>query len=404
MYESYKTLPVYLKEAGYSTGCLGKIHVNPETAIPWDYHDIRSSNFAKKNLPDYARKAAAFIRKSGESPFFLMVNYPDAHCDWQKQVEGMPANPLNGEDIERTIPFVGVDNERLRELTANYYNSINRLDEAVGMLMDSLRTSGKAQNTLIVYLGDHGAQFSRGKATNYEAGLRIPFMMAWPGKIPQGRQEEELVSAIDLLPTILSVADIDIPDHLPGQSLIPLLDDGALQQPRSYIFAGGAGSAAFYYYPCRSVRDDRFKLIHNLLHERENPKFSAYAFRMYGTGTLPSELEGAPDHVVQGYETWRNPPEFELYDLQNDPYEFRNLSADENYATQLATLQSALRNWQIDTGDPFYHPEILDRMTAEVDAVNKHYPNGEYRRDSNFVWKYPDYFQPIANKSITKVD
>lgn len=392
MYESYKTLPVFLKEAGYRTGCLGKIHVNPESAIPWDYHSIKSSNFAKKNLPDYARKGAEFARESGEAPFFLMVNFPDAHCDWQKQVEGMPAHPLDGEDIERSIPFIGVDNERLRELTANYYNSINRLDESVGMLMDSLRTSGALENTLIIYLGDHGAQFSRGKTSNYEAGLRVPFIVSWPGKVPEGREESTMISTIDLLPTLLSAASIPVPDHLPGQSLFPLIQNGALERPRNYIFAGGAGSAAFYHYPRRSVRNERFKLIHNLLHERENPKFMAYAFQMYGTGTLPSELEGAPDHIVRAYATWQNPPEYELYDLQADPYEFSDLSAEEAYAAQLAELQTALHEWQIETRDPFYHPEMLARITAEADSVNQHYPGRNYNKDPDFQWKYPDYF------------
>ena len=92
MYESFKTLPVYLKEAGYRTGCLGKIHINPESAVPWDFHEIKSANFAKKDLNGYARHAADFMSQN-EDPFFLMVNFPDAHCDWQKQVEGMPANP-----------------------------------------------------------------------------------------------------------------------------------------------------------------------------------------------------------------------------------------------------------------------------------------------------------------------
>jgi len=91
MYESFKTLPVYLKEQGYRTGCLGKIHVNPESAIPFDFHPIRSSNFAKKNLPEYAQEAGKFISES-ESPYFLMVNFPDAHYPLQKQIEGSVLN------------------------------------------------------------------------------------------------------------------------------------------------------------------------------------------------------------------------------------------------------------------------------------------------------------------------
>ena len=403
MYESYKTLPVYLKEAGYRTGCLGKIHVNPESAIPWDFHEIKGSNFAKKDLNGYARHAADFIAK-GDDPFFLMVNFPDAHCDWQKQVEGMPAHPLEGKDLKSTIPFVGVDNDRLRDLTANYYNSMNRLDESVGMLLDSLRTSGKLENTLIIYLGDHGAQFSRGKGSNYESGLRIPLIMSWPGRIAEGQTSEELISTIDLVPTILSAAGIAVADHLPGLSLVPLFEkSGDPVNSREYIFADGAGSAAFYFYPYRSVRDKQFKLIRNLLNQRENPKFLAYAFQMYGTGTLPDELEDASPEVRRAYNTWQNPPEFEFYDLSNDPYEFNDLSDDPDYQADKERLKKALLDWQKESIDPLADPEILARVVAEMDSVNALYPDRDYNKDPDFKWNYPEYFKEYIDANQKKL-
>jgi N-sulfoglucosamine sulfohydrolase len=397
MYESYRTLPVYLKEAGYRTGCLGKIHVNPESAIPWDFHEIRSSNFAKKDLNGYARHAADFMGKDND-PFFLMVNFPDAHCDWQRQVEGMPAHPLDGKDLDGTMPFVGVDNPRLRDLTANYYNSMNRLDESVGMLLDSLRTSGKLENTLIIYLGDHGAQFSRGKGSNYESGLRIPLIVSWSGRIAGGQTSEELVSTIDLLPTILSEAGIAVPGHLPGTSLLTLSEkSGDPVKSREYLFADGAGSAAFYFYPRRSVRDKRFKLIRNLLHQRENPKFLAYAFYMYGTGTLPDELPAASPEVQRAYATWRNPPEFEFYDLDNDPYEFNNLSDDAGFQSDRERLKKALQDWQRESIDPLDNPEILARVVMEMDSVNTVYPGKDYGKDPDFKWNYPEYFKEFID-------
>jgi N-sulfoglucosamine sulfohydrolase len=397
MYESFKTLPVYLKEAGYRTGCLGKIHINPESAVPWDFHEIKGSNFAKKDLNGYARHAADFISQ-GEDPFFLMVNFPDAHCDWQKQVEGMPAHPISGSDLQQSMPFVGVDNPRLRELTANYYNSINRLDESVGMLLDSLRTSGKLENTLIIYLGDHGAQFSRGKCSNYESGLRIPLIVNWPGRVAESQVTEELVSTIDLVPTILSVAGLAVPEHLPGLSLQSLFKQGGrLVKSRNYIYADGAGSAAFYFYPRRSVRDTRFKLIRNLVHERENPKFLAYAFQMYGTGTLPEELPAATPEVQRAYATWQNPPEFEFYDLENDPYEFNDLSEDPHFEAEKERLKKALLDWQKESLDPLNDPNILAKVVNEMDSVNSRYPGRDYGKNPDFKWNYPEYFKEFID-------
>ena len=402
MYEKFKTLPVYLKEAGYRTGCLGKIHVNPEEAIPWDFHPIKTSNFAKKDLPGYARYAREFMQES-EDPFFLMVNFPDPHCPWQDQVEGMPKKPLQGNEIKNIIPWVGVDNQRIRDLTAHYYNSINRMDEAVGMLLNSLESSGKEENTFIIYLGDHGAQFSRGKCSNYESGLKIPIIMRWPGIIAEGQSNGALISTIDLLPTMLSAAGLAVPGNLPGTSL--LVDVNKSAHPASYhefIFADGAGSAAFYHYPRRSVRDKRFKLIHNLLFNRENPKYLAYAYQMYGTGTFPEELNDASDDVRAAYATWHHPTEFEFYDLENDPNEFTNLITDHTFQGEIERLKSALANWQSETVDPLANPSLLAKFTDEVDSVNLAYPDRDYGKNPDFKWLYPEYFKPYIDSLMAQ--
>ena len=393
MHKSFKTLPVFMKEAGYRTGCLGKIHINPESAVPWDFHPIKSANFAKKNLPSYAAYADTFMTASDE-PFFLMVNFPDAHYPVQKQVEGMPVITLDAEDVE-PIPFQGADSKRLREFTANYYNCMNRLDEATGMLLKKLEASGKAENTVILYLGDHGAQFSRGKCSNYEAALRVPLLVKWPGKAKPGFRTEELVSTIDLLPTILDICGIKTPAGLPGKTLAPLLIEKRGAAGHEYIYADGSGSAAFFYFPKRSVRDKRYKLIHNPLRDRENPKFYFYAEQKGGAfagGTKISEIDSAGPEIQQVYQTWRMPPKYELYDLEKDPLEFNNLSANPEYKEIMAGLIEVLEKWQKDTKDPMADPVKLARYTREVDSISKAYEYNSYARDPSFEWKYPQYF------------
>jgi N-sulfoglucosamine sulfohydrolase len=394
MYKDFKTLPVYMKEAGYRTGCLGKIHVNPESAIPFDYRAIKGANFAKKNLKQYAEEAETFI-SSSDDPFFLMVNFPDAHYPLQRQVEGMPANPIDGSDLNGSIPFIGADSDRLRKYTANYYNSMNRLDESVGMLLEKLEASGKSANTLIIYIGDHGAQFSRGKCSNYEAGLKIPLIIKQPGSANKGFRTDQLVSTIDLLPTFLNAAQIEVPEELPGKSLMPFLDDKNVVNNRDYIFADGNGSSALFYYPRRSVRGKRFKLIHNLLYERENPKYHFYESHKnphFDGGTEEAEILNASDEVIKAYKTWRNPPKYELYDLQSDPYEFKNLSEDSKYKDTLDHLIATLENWQKETNDPLADPVKFARFNREIDSVNSLYPNHTYAKHQDFEWEYPNYF------------
>lgn len=393
MYKPFKTLPVYMKEAGYRTGCLGKIHVNPESAIPFDFHPIKGSNFAKKKLPEYAEEAFKFMSVS-DDPFFMMVNFPDAHFPVQRQVEGMPANPIDGLDVNGALPYVGADSKRLREYTANYYNCMARLDESVGLLLQKLEESGKADNTFVMYMGDHGAQFSRGKTSNYEGGLKVPFIVKQPGEFEKKARKKELISSIDIVPTLLQVAGTEIPKELPGLSLLPLLKNEN-NNWRQYVYADGLGSAAHFYYPRRSVRGERYKLIHNLLQDRDNPKVDFYATHVNGHfdgGTEYGEIDQSSPRVQRAYQIWRRPPEFELYDLKNDPWEFNELSSNPQYADELNSLKVVLKDWQSATSDPLADPDKLLKITNEVQSIIEKYEGRSYAKDKDFEWKYPEYF------------
>ena len=165
-----------LKEAGYRTAIIGKLHVNPASAFPFDFKRMESSNFNRNKLQNYAREAERFIKQS-ELPFFLSVNYPDAHRPFLKSVGGVPKKPLTGAEV-KPLSYFGLDTPDLRQQTADYYNCMSRLDSQIGELLEVLRKSGKFENTLIVYLGDHGADMLRGKRTSFEGGLRIPLIMS----------------------------------------------------------------------------------------------------------------------------------------------------------------------------------------------------------------------------------
>jgi N-sulfoglucosamine sulfohydrolase len=394
MYQAFENIPSYLKEKGYRTGCLGKLHVNPEAAFPFDFHEIQNSNFAKEKMGDYAIKASEFIKSVGEQPFFLMVNFPDAHFPLLRKVEGLPTKVVSGEDVLSTLPFVGVNTERLRELTADYYSQINRLDESIGMLLDSLKATGKADNTFIIYLSDHGAQFSRGKTTNYEAGLKIPLILTWPERFPRGKViSDQMVSVIDIFPTIRDAVSAQSQKDLPGNSLIKIAD--GQQSGHEYIFAGGLIGTAKYFYPKRSVRGKRYKLIYNLYSGEPDPYFPVYTDHIYPTvlsGTSREEIASLPDESKEVYDRWENPPAYELYDLENDPWEFDNLADDPNHQEELNRLKGVLKDWRVTTRDPFLDSVNFNKIRAEVEAINKKHPDHSYQKDTSFHWDYPEYF------------
>src|SRR5690606_7261827 len=134
-----------------------------------------------------------------------------------------------------TFPYIGVDHERLRGITANYYNCILRLDECVGELMGKLEDSGKKENTLVIYLSDHGDEMARGKFDIYEAATKVPFIVSWPGRVEKGLTSEALVSSTDIVPTFLEAAGLPVPENIAGKSLLTLFDDPAIHF-RQYLF------------------------------------------------------------------------------------------------------------------------------------------------------------------------
>jgi N-sulfoglucosamine sulfohydrolase len=391
MFEKWPNIVSILKEAGYRTGIIGKIHVNPESAFPCDYRVLPGSNFNMRDMDKFAAAADEFIAQQSD-PFFLMVNFPDAHFPLIRQYAGLPVKPQRAEDV-RTMPWVGVDSPRLRALAADYYNCLSRLDSGVGRLLDVLKRTGKANNTLIIYLGDHGAQFSRGKCCLYEAGLRIPFIMNWPGQVKPALVRDELISTIDILPTILEATHCAGPDNLPGRSLLPLCR-GERPTWRQYLFAEQEGSTPFWTHPSRSVRDGRYKLMINLRQDVPNPIYEAYLNRFnvhFKAGAGQDEIASAPAPVMRAYDTWKTPPPVELYDLNNDPYEWNNLADEPRYAHVRDRLMQAMDEWRSGTSDQSADPAKLRMLIEEMDGVMRQ--KIKYRNRKDFRWNYLDYYR-----------
>jgi N-sulfoglucosamine sulfohydrolase len=372
-----------LKKAGYRTGILGKLHVNPATAFPFDMKEISSANFSRKNLDNYAKEAATFFQ-AAETPFFLSVNYPDAHRPFIAMTSKLPAKPLTADDV-KPLAYFGLDTPQLRAETANYYNCLSRLDSLIGDLLVTLQESGKANNTLVIYLGDHGADLLRGKRTSYEGGVKIPLIVHWPGKTKPGHVARELVSTLDLMPTLLAVADAEPIENLPGMSLAPLLQ-GESPAWRRYLFTEYHTHSAHNFYPQRTVRGKRYKLVQNLQPGKENPGYNFTLNRFFAG--LPEVIEAAPALVRDSYKRMKTPAAFELYDLQQDPYEFKDLVSDASHTAILKNLKQELARWRKETRDPLLQPANLQRLKAEIDAC---LINGNPDK-SSLKLTYPDYF------------
>jgi N-sulfoglucosamine sulfohydrolase len=183
-------------------------------------------------------------------------------------------------------------------------------------------------------------------------------LAVWPGVFPAGERTPALVSTVDLLPTLLDAAGLTIPEGLHGRSLRHTLESAGHREflATEFHFHGPTP-----FYPRRSIRDARYKLIHNLRAGEAKPTTGIDGDAAYLMGQKPPY---AGNRVGIAFERAANPPEFELYDLQADPWEFNDLAAAPAHAAALARMQQALLDWRRSTNDPLLEPAGFAAMAA----------------------------------------
>jgi N-sulfoglucosamine sulfohydrolase len=361
IFEPVQTLPMLLKKAGYFTGNIGKVHMNPKEKFEYDFRPgVKNGNVN----PDAAGEVMEKLFKdTGEKPFFLVYNFKDPHTEFKHQIAGVPAKPVSAAEVE-PLPFQPLDTPAVRERTAGYYNGIMRADAIVGRILDSLESKNLLEKTLIVFVGDHGAPFSRGKTSCYEAGVKVPYLISWKGKIKPGQISEALVSTIDLLPTFLDAAGEPVPARVAGTSLRPFFTGETPVSWRKSLLTEHTAHSSDAYYPRRAVRDERYKLILNIMHGTTNPVTGIDGDIAYDESQKP-EFAGTPIRKVM--DRFANPPEFELYDLHSDPWEMVNLAGDPAHAETMKTMKGLLQEWRAKTEDPLLQREGFAAEKSKFD-------------------------------------
>jgi len=353
-----------LRSAGYLTGIIGKLHVEPGTDFPFDYRGLR--HLETRHVTRVRDDAARFLDRAAGRPFFLYLNLMDAHAPFKTQVDGVPAGATRSQEM-KPWPIFGFDHPELRRRMAGYYNGVRRVDAAVGLVLDLLHRRGLERRTLVVFLSDHGPAFCRAKISCYDAGLRIPLLMAWPGRIPAGRSCRTPASTVDLFPTLAAAAGASVPPGLPGENLLPSAT-GERRSGGRLLFGEYTAHGPGNYYPRRTVRDGRWHMILNLLAGDERRRAGG------GVDGCPalrlSQTDACKDPVVRAaWERYVHPPRVELYDVQSDPGELRNLADDPKYREIRDRLLDRLDAWRRETGDPLLNPQYLRRVTEFHDNL-----------------------------------
>ena len=197
------------------------------------------------------------------------------------------------------------------------------------------------------------------------------------------------------MPTLCAAAGARPPAGLPGFDLAPLLNDRPVDSWREHIFGFSTGAAPAIFHLQHSVRDSRWKLISNPIEGKEN--FSARAYlegfnSHYAGGTRPIELVTASEKIKEGYARFLNPPRWELYDLEKDPYEWYNLAEDPDHTATRDRMIAILEKWQRDTRDPFANQKWLKEFADHQLKMQ----DLSYRKNSEFKWPYLEKFESFV--------
>jgi uncharacterized sulfatase len=220
------------------------------------------------------------------------------------------------------------------------------LDEKVGIVLKKIEDDGLADNTVVVFMGDHGRCMPRGKQFLYEGGIRIPLIVRYPGGMGSGDVNSDLIQSIDVTATTLDIAGIELPEAMEGQSII-----NANYKKRDHIIAA-RDRCDETVDRIRCVRNKRFKLIRNFYPERPYTQLNRYKETSYpGLRLMRRMMHEGMLNEAQMHFMADTRPEFELYDLRMDPQEINNVANEPDYQTTLKKLQKTLDEWIASSGD-----------------------------------------------------
>jgi uncharacterized sulfatase len=335
-----KKWPAYFRDLGYEVAAIGKV---AHYAQVTDYGFDHASHF-KYHEDDCVESAVKWLaaRKS-DKPMCLLVGTNWPHVPWPKESKVDPDS--------LKLPPTLVDTKETRQARARYLAAVVNVDRDLGLVYDAARKH-LGKDVLFLFTSDHGAQFPFGKWNAYDAGIRTPLIVAWPGRIKAGTSVGAMVSWIDILPTCLEVAGGKPPDTLSGRSFLGVIR-GEKGPHRDKVFVTHSGDGDMNRYPLRAVRTRNWKYIRNLDPDAEHHTHVDKAASRDGRDYWDSWVEKAKTDpaaaaIVRRYHVR---PAEELYDLTTDPWELKNLAAESKHAERLKSLRADLDAWMKDQGD-----------------------------------------------------
>ena len=408
----YPVLCELMQGGGYFAAIRGKVsHSTPYLPFAWDLvlDTVDGEKQHPKNVESYYQSTKLGIGAASRAgkPFCLLVNVSDPHKPFYamgKKGEvvddsNVPSRIYKADEVP--IPGFLFDHPDVRRELAHYYSSVRRADDCVGATLRALKESGQSENTVIVFLSDHGMPLPFAKTALYHHSTRTPWIVKWPGVTKANHEDtHHMISGVDLLPTLLDIADIKYPEGLEGRSIVPLLQ-GKTQNGRDLVFKEYNENSGGHRNPMRGVQGRRFGYLFNPWVD------GTRTFKTATMGTMSyrtmQQLASTDQQIAKRLDVFQHGELEQFYDYEEDPDALNNLINDPQYQNEIAQHRRALEEWMIRSGDHALtafrnrdDPEALNSYMAEVTAQSEARRAARRREKTN-----PAGQQKKSNKLIS---
>ncbi len=346
-----KSLPHYLKPLGYRVGLAGKGHVKPAAVFPFENIEGFDPSCVREPTQAHDVAGIAEFMERESSPFCLVVALVEPHVPWvMGDATRYPPASLN-------LPPNLADTPATREHFANYLAEITYMDGQVGEILETLKDSGREEETVVIFTSEQGSQFPGCKWTNWNTGLHTAFVASLPGQIEEGKRTDALIQYADLAPTLIELAGGEISGSMKfdGSSFASVLK-GASETHREFAYGMHNNLPEGPAYPIRTITNGKFRYIRNLAPDElyiekhlmgggrlNNPYWATWV------GADPMKPESGAYPLIKRY---MSRPAEELYLTVEDPYELENLAGNPEYVAMKAKLSDELEIWMNAQNDP----------------------------------------------------
>ncbi len=368
------SMPQHLGKLGYRVGLAGKVHVKPQSSFPFEKVEGFDPSCVRNPTQEHDLTALReFVTREPNNPFCLVVALVEPHVPWvMGDVSQYPQKKLK-------LPPNIADTLRTRQDFASYLAEITYMDGQVGELLDTLDAAGRAQDTLVLFTSEQGAQFPGCKWTNWDTGLHTALIARLPGVTPVGQRTDALVQYADVLPTLLELAGSPSENgQHDGRSFLPVLK-GEKDSHREFVYGMHNNIPEGPAYPIRTVSDGTWRYIRNLApdeiyiekHLMGLQGKAALNNPYWATWVWDSHSNAETYDLVKRY--MRRPAE-QLYRTANDPFEITNLAGDKEHAAVLNRLSQELDHWMASQGDPGTLQDTTESINAARRGQHRFFP------------------------------